>query len=70
MLTVIQACEYLRYVPLPWRRDVNEIQIVATAKLFETGLAVTVDRGCFLTRLFDQPVLPAGTCPSQRRILR
>src|SRR5882762_6403461 len=58
MLTVIQPREYLRHVPLPWRRDVNEIQIGATAKVFKIALAVTVNRGGFLARLFDHLYCP------------
>src|SRR6266850_2650481 len=33
MLTVTQRREYSRHLPLPWRRDVNKIQIVTTAKI-------------------------------------
>src|SRR5258705_8872035 len=53
MLNVLQPRKYWWHVPFPWRGDVNEIEIGATTKVFEIAFAVTVDRGCFLTRLFD-----------------
>src|SRR5690242_20796981 len=54
MLFILQSGKHLRYMPLPWRSNIDEIKIITTRETLEIVFAISIDCRRLLTSLLNQ----------------